>query len=232
MVEKNLKIAFVAKYEIYSTILKHHLVNKNYSISYFQDVNEISKIETSKKFDFVFFPHYSKIIPREFLEKNKCIGFHTGDLPKDRGGSPIQNKIITGSYLTRVNAFLMNDFMDEGPVYCHREINLEYGSIEEIIEKIARLISDMVIEIIDSNLDPTPQRGTPSVKKRLKEIDSMIEFNGFDLKQIFDKIRMVDGFDYPRAYTEINNYRLIFSNAKLTEGKLTCETSIERTKND
>ena len=42
----------------------------------------------------VFVPHYSKIINLDDFPNVKFIGFHTGDLPKDRGGSPIQNKIL------------------------------------------------------------------------------------------------------------------------------------------
>ena len=55
----------------------------------------------------VFVPHYSKIIDLKAFPGARFIGFHTGNLPKDRGGSPIQNKIINKEYSTYVSAIAL-----------------------------------------------------------------------------------------------------------------------------
>ena len=44
--------------------------------------------------DYVIMFHWSEILPKKFYEKINCICVHTGNLPKDRGGSPIQNQIL------------------------------------------------------------------------------------------------------------------------------------------
>ena len=224
-------IAIIAKYDIYFEILKKLLHGKNYAISCFEDIQGFLENEASENCDYVFFPHYSKIIPKEFLIEYNCVGFHTGDLPRDRGGSPIQNKIVSGQYLTKVNAFSIGDSIDTGPIYCHREIDLEFGDLEKIIEKLALLIADMIIEIIDLKLSPKSQKGIGTINKRLGYGDSRINFKELNLKKLFDRIRMVDGFDYPKAFIEIGNFRLTFSNALLENGKIICKTSVEEIKN-
>ena len=42
----------------------------------------------------IFFPDWSWIVPKDILSSYSCICFHESDLPKFRGGSPIQNQII------------------------------------------------------------------------------------------------------------------------------------------
>ena len=48
-----------------------------------------------KGFDhiYIFFIHWSWLIPKEIYENYECIVFHMTDLPFGRGGSPLQNLI-------------------------------------------------------------------------------------------------------------------------------------------
>ena len=48
------------------------------------------------------------------MKRSNCIGFHTGDLPGDRGGSPIQHKILRGEYDTFVSAMKLVNEIDAG----------------------------------------------------------------------------------------------------------------------
>ena len=43
----------------------------------------------------IFFIYWSKIVKEEIFDKYTCIQLHSSDLPKFKGGSPIQNQIIT-----------------------------------------------------------------------------------------------------------------------------------------
>ena len=52
-------------------------------------LNYVKKINP----EFIFFPDWSWIVPEVIIENYKCICFHESDLPKFRGGSPIQNQI-------------------------------------------------------------------------------------------------------------------------------------------
>ena len=68
-------------------------------------LNYVKKINP----EFIFFPDWSWIVPQVIIENYKCICFHESDLPKFRGGSPIQNQIIRGIKKTKTTAFFMNN---------------------------------------------------------------------------------------------------------------------------
>src|SRR3989344_2525543 len=53
---------------------------------------------------YIFFPHWSWLVPKEILELAECVCFHETDLPYGRGGSPIQNLIARGHKKTMVCA--------------------------------------------------------------------------------------------------------------------------------
>ena len=46
--------------------------------------------------DFVFFPHWSWLIPEDIHGRFECVIFHMTDVPYGRGGSPLQNLIVRG----------------------------------------------------------------------------------------------------------------------------------------
>ena len=176
--------------------------------------------------------HYSKIIPQKVLDSYKCIGFHTGDLPNDRGGSPIQNKIISGEYKTKISAFQITKDLDGGPVFCKRDIDLEFGNIEVVISRISKLISEMIHEIIFTNPTPVPQLNIGRLHKRLTRENSIMNIDELSPKQIYDKIRMLDGLNYPPAFLETSSYRLFFSDATINKNGITCSVQIEEIVSD
>lgn len=53
---------------------------------------------------YIFFPHWSWIIPSVVLERWECVIFHLGDVPHGRGGSPLQNHIQRKIYNTTISA--------------------------------------------------------------------------------------------------------------------------------
>ena len=61
------------------------------------------KLDYIKKINpkLIFFPDWSWIIPNEIVQKYQCVCFHESNLPKFRGGSPIQNQIIRGIKKTK-----------------------------------------------------------------------------------------------------------------------------------
>jgi methionyl-tRNA formyltransferase len=174
----------------------------------------------------VFFPHYSKRVNVEDFPNVTLIGFHTGSLPKDRGGSPVQNKILKKEYLTEVSAIKLESELDSGAIYTQREIDLSVGNIEEILRKISILISSMMIEIATSDLVPKPQPDFSEMNNRLQQSDSELP-NIADMQEIFDRVRMVDGLDYPRAFIDQGNYRIYFSNAVKEGNRITAKAYFE-----
>lgn len=215
------KIAILAKYPFYIEDIRAALMDLDVELYHAEDLRQIDTYAKSgTKFDFVFFPHYSRIVPRDFLDKYYCIGFHTGDLPKDRGGSPIQNKILRGEYSTWVSALQLIEEIDSGNILCQAPISLQEGSIEEILRKISLIIASLIRLILTQESQPIPQIGKVQYFPRLQPKDSEIRFENLELREIYDRIRMLDGLDYPPAYLLLGGHRMVLSKAILGENEL------------
>ena len=215
------KIAILAKYPFYVEDIRAALIDLDVDLYHAEDLRLIDEYSKSgTKFDFVFFPHYSRIVPRDFLDKYLCIGFHTGDLPNDRGGSPIQNKILRGEYSTWVSALRLIEEIDSGDILCQAPFSLQEGSIEEILRKISLVIASLIRLILTQEIQPIPQIGRGQYFPRLQPKDSEISFENLELREIYDRIRMLDGLDYPSAYILVGGHRVVLSKAILGENKL------------
>ena len=64
--------------------------------------------------EIIFFPDWSWIVPDQIIDDFTCVCFHESNLPKFRGGSPIQNQIIRGIEKTKSTAFIMTKQLDDG----------------------------------------------------------------------------------------------------------------------
>ena len=122
------QVAVVAKYPFYVNDIRESLLTLDIETYSSTDILQIQgHIDAGIEFDCIFFPHYSKIIPSAFLQRNSCIGFHTGDLPSDRGGSPIQHKILRGEYLTLIKDSKHTPEIDAGELIYREKVSLENG---------------------------------------------------------------------------------------------------------
>lgn len=175
---------------------------------------------------YIFFPHWSWIIPSRIHKKYECILFHTADLPKGRGGSPIQNLILRGMYKAKVSAIRVEEGLDTGDIYMKTPIDLSRGSAQEIFEKNSAIVYEMMTKILQKKPTLKPQKGIPLIFKRRKPEESLIP-EKLSPREMYDFVRMLDADDYPRAYIEAAGYRIEFKNAKLEKGKLTFETLIK-----
>ena len=102
--------------------------------------------------EYVFFPHWSWIIPSSIHKKFKCIVFHMTDLPYGRGGSPLQNLIFNKVYDTKISAIEVEDGLDTGRIYLKEPFYLGIGSAQEIFQKISETIFlNMIPQIINAS---------------------------------------------------------------------------------
>lgn len=161
--------------------------------------------------DYVFFPHWSYIIPERIYSNFECVIFHMTDLPFGRGGSPLQNLIARGIYETKISAFRCERELDSGPIYCKRPLSL-YGTAEEIYIRVADIIADMIKWIIQNCPEPTSQDGEGCYFSRRRTEESNVESIN-DIKMLYDYIRMLDAEGYPRAFLETEHFRLEFERA-------------------
>ncbi len=173
---------------------------------------------------YIFFPHWSYMIPEAVYGEYECVVFHMTDLPFGRGGSPLQNLISRGIYETQISAFRCVKELDAGPIYMKRPLLL-HGSAEQIYMRAGEIVEDMIVEIIRENPSPKEQTGEPVVFKRRKPAESVI--NGIEsLSKLYDHIRMLDAEGYPGAFLEIGNFRYEFHRASLKNGKINADVEI------
>ena len=164
---------------------------------------------------YIFFPHWSDIVPSRIFEKYECVCFHMTDLPYGRGGSPLQNLIINGHSKTMITAFKMNKEIDAGPVYLKHELDLA-GSAFDIFLRSAPICFDMMLKIQLDEIVPTAQKGKPTLFKRRIPSDSEIPPT-ISIKKMYDFIRMLDAPAYPSAYFFYGNLKFEFSDAIVNE---------------
>lgn len=168
--------------------------------------------------DFIFFPHWSYIIPKNIFENFNCIVFHMTDLPFGRGGSPLQNLISSKIYETKISAIKVVKDMDAGPVYLKKDFCL-YGNAEEIYLRAGDLIIEMIDEIIETRPIPIEQQGSPvAFKRRTPDMSSVDKIE--NIEELFDHIRMLDAEGYPKAFFENENFRLELSRASLKSNNI------------
>jgi methionyl-tRNA formyltransferase len=162
---------------------------------------------------YIFFPHWSWIIPKEIHAAHECIVFHMTDLPYGRGGSPLQNLIVNGKTETVLSAIKVEDGLDTGPVYYKQKLNLE-GTANEILRRASQMTFHLIERFIDEEPLATPQKGTPFEFKRRKPSQSNIS-SLKEIKKIHDHIRMLDGEGYPKAFLETEYYKIEFDKSTI-----------------
>ena len=163
--------------------------------------------------DYIFFPHWSSIIPKEIYTIFNCVVFHMTDLPFGRGGSPLQNLIDRGIIETKISALKVSEGIDTGDIYLKEPLAL-YGTAEEIFIRSGKTMENMIKKIIKENIIPIPQAGESVIFKRRKPEQSDVS-EITDLDKLYDYIRMLDAEGYPKAYIETKYFRFEFNRASL-----------------
>lgn len=215
---------------IIATIKSWNISNCKYLKDEYKDKHEIILITQKNNLnyakvkeiepDYIFFPHWSWMIPEEIYENYNCVVFHITDLPFGRGGSPLQNLIVRGIENTKVSAIRVSAEIDAGEIYFKEDLNLN-GTAEEIFIRASKVIFKKMIPCFlnEEYIECKQQTGEVVTFKRRKESESEIK-QEFELDKIYDYIRMLDAEGYPNAYIKFGRYKINFSRATLRQGKL------------
>lgn len=190
-----------------------------------EELNE--ELVNDFKPDFIFFPHWSYIIPASIYENYSCVVFHMTDLPYGRGGSPLQNLIVRGHKQTKVSAIKVVKELDAGPVYLKEDMSLE-GSAHEIYDRASDIVFEkMIPKILKGDYSLTEQTGeTVTFKRRCKEDGEIL--TGMDPEKIYDYIRMLDAEGYPPAFLRFGDYVLEFSDAEFDGKNIEAKVTIRK----
>ena len=163
--KKAIVIATVKEWNINNYFeLKKELENE-YSLYLLTNKDELS-FENIEKINpkYIFFPHWSWIIPQKIYENYESILFHMTDLPYGRGGSPLQNLITNKIYNTKITAIKVSKELDEGDIYLKEDFDISKGSAKEIYENASNLIFKKLIpNIIKRNIVTGKQIGRAHV---------------------------------------------------------------------
>lgn len=177
--------------------------------------------------DYIFFPHWSWIIPKEIYDSFNCVVFHMTDLPFGRGGSPLQNLLVRGIYNTKISAIKVQEGLDTGDIYMKEDFVIDKGNADEILKAASDIVfKQMIPKFIENQLSAVPQQGNVVNFKRRTPDQSEIP-GGLNKRELYDYIRMLDGEGYPVAYIQDKNKKIYFRNAQLTGDKLIAEVEIE-----
>lgn len=205
-----LKEIYKEKYEI--IVIDNE---ENFTLDWLNEINP----------KYIFFPHWSWIIPKYIYENFNCVVFHMTDLPYGRGGSPLQNLIVRGIEETKISAIKVDEGLDAGEIYLKENLNLN-GNADEILIRASNIIFyKMIPRFLEKELKSEIQSGDVVNFKRRKNEDGQIK-EYFELEKIYDYIRMLDGEGYPNAYIKFGKYILSFSRASLKSGEIIADVVI------
>jgi methionyl-tRNA formyltransferase len=174
----------------------------------------------------IFFPHWNWIIPRDVYAKFECVMFHMTDLPFGRGGSPLQNMLLLGMEDTVISAFRCDEGLDSGPVYSKVPLSLE-GSAHEIFKRADIAISNQILQIHETEPEPSPQVGKPTFFARRKPCQSEIG-DSLDIRGVHNLIRALDAPGYRPANLKHGTLTYFFSEAEWFDGEIMARVTIKQ----
>jgi len=207
--------------KLYEKLSKKHknmiLINCPEKLT-FEKINKI-------KPKYIFFPDWSWIISNEIIENFQCVCFHESNLPKFRGGSPIQNQIIRGIKKTKTTAFIMNEKLDAGKILLQKNLSLT-GSIDEIFSRMINNDFEMINKIIKNDFKLKTQKGKVTVFKRRNKKQSELKSLNHSKEFLYNFIRML-GDPYPNAFINIDKKKIIFKSANYNGKEITFQGVIK-----
>jgi methionyl-tRNA formyltransferase len=210
--------------KLYNDVIKHYPGNW-YLITELKDFT-VEKVESINP-KYIFFPHWSHIVPKQILNLATCVCFHETDLPYGRGGSPLQNLITRGHTETVITALIMSEEIDSGPILLKKRLSL-HGLAEEIYIRSGVIVAEMIKEIIEDDLRANDQIGEMTLFKRRKPSQSEIPVELQNFIELFDHIRMLDAESYPKAFFERGNFRYEISRPALKTDEIRADVRILR----
>jgi len=170
----------------------------------------------------LIFVGWSDIIQNDIIQNYMCICLHPSDLPKYRGGSPIQHQRNNGIKKTKLTAFRMDNGIDSGPIIYKADISID-GHMNDIFLSLslasAKIINKIIMNKDKNILNGEPQRDEDATfYRRRKPQDSEItidELVNSTSEELYNKICSLED-PYPNAFIKTkDNKKLLFKSVEI-----------------
>ena len=182
--------------------IKKFIINNNF-IKKKKFIIKISyNMNLIKKYDIIFLINYLKILSKNTVNKNFCLLVHGSNLPKDKGGAPIQNQILRGKKRIHLSLIRAAEKLDSGDIYLKSSFKLDGSELNDEIRKIQAFKSLNLIKKFLNNskiYKPKRQIGTSTYNKLRTAKDSLIDVKK-SIKDQFNLLRICDNERYPAYF--------------------------------
>jgi methionyl-tRNA formyltransferase len=191
-----------------------------------QDSMKESNLQNWKKnikYDLVLVAGWYHMLPKDWVDKEICLGLHASLLPELRGGAPLVWAMLEGRMKTGVSLFQMNSLVDSGPVWIQEDFPINDSDyISDLIDKTSRVsikiiknllenfntIIPKIIDIEDSKHKIYPQR-SPSDGE-------LTDFSDYKLAL---RVIRAQSKPYPGAFIVQNSLKIHLWRANYLESK-------------
>tara|TARA_B100001063_G_C16587290_1_gene463807 strand:+ start:59 stop:703 length:645 start_codon:yes stop_codon:yes gene_type:complete len=176
-------------------------------------IYKISKnSKTIQNQDIVFAISYTKILPVNFLLKNKLVLVpHPSKLPKDKGFAPVQHQVLKNKKKIFVSLIKAVKKVDAGPICIQNFFNLNGTELSDELRKkqglaYLRIISDFLKKF--PNIKFRDQTGKGNFNKKRIPKDGKLNINK-TIKEQFNHLRINDNNLYPSHFYHKSNKYII-----------------------
>ena len=162
--------------------------------------------------DILFILNYTKILPENFLNKNKLnLIVHASKLPKDRGFAPIQYQILKGKNLIDISLLEAAKKVDAGDIFLRGKFKLKKNDLfYEIRKKQAEATFNIIKKFLQKypNIKKNKQKGKSNFNKRRYFDSNQLNIDK-SIKSQFNILRISDNENHPTQMKIYNtNYIL------------------------
>ncbi|MEC8466403.1 MAG: formyltransferase family protein [Pseudomonadota bacterium] len=207
-----MKIICLAYRDWALNVVKEISNNKNISkMKLFKTQKEFDEFQLKNMDEYVVFAiGWSNILSEKTVSEYLCVGMHPSDLPKYKGGSPIQHQIIDGILDTNASLFQLSKEIDDGQIFLKEPLSLRGDNMQQIFKNIEKSSIVLFNKFIDRypNIESQPQEdGSHITYKRRLASESEItkdDISKLTVIQLYNKIRSLTD-PYPNAFLEDKN---------------------------
>lgn len=184
--------------------------------------------------DFYIVAAYAKILKKNLLDIPRLgvIGVHPSLLPKYRGASPIQSAILNQEEETGVDLFMIDEKVDNGPVFASKRIKIDNKNYKQLEKELAEMGADLLIETLPKfakgEINAISQNDAEATyTKKFSTEDGFVDYENLKAgesgestlaQEIDAKIRALN--PEPGVYTIKDGKRIKLLASKIEEGKL------------